>query len=434
MNMFNLLFNRKSGSPANPQADPYLGLGMFLMGGTGLNWEEKSTQYNEGYKRNAFVREACELYAVRLSSIDHIAYDKDGEDITDKPDPFIKLMENPNPKMTRHDLYHLIGLYLGIYGECFLFPHRTALGYDSIYVIDPQLMTEMKNTLDLSKPVQYWTCSRSVDGQSTFTPEELIHIKFPDPSMENVRGLSRMVSCGKNIEMMNAIMDWNISTTKNGAKPSIAVNVPQRLTTEQRNVMKEDLRGGYSGAGNAGNGMILDDGKTVTMLGMTAVEMDYQQGITNAAKQIAIAYAIPPEMMGDSANKTYSNAQEAARQVVVNTIRPLLDLVYQTIWAFFKDKPIASCIGEYTYDSEQLSDFMGVQIDLYNALQTASYLTINDKRDKLGYDRIDDPMADEILVTMADVPLSELSYEEDNDPGKKDPSKDDLRVLLGEQP
>lgn len=427
MNMFNLF--KKSATPTPPANEG--GLAMFLMGGGDLDWNTKSTQYNEGYKRNAFVREACELYAVRLSSIDHIAYDKKGDDITDRPDPFIQLMDNPNPRMTRHDMFHLIGLYLGIYGEAFIFPHRKATGYDALYVIDPALMTEMKNALDLANPVQYWTCTRAIDGQSSFTPEELIHIKFPDPDMESVRGLSRMVSCGKNVEMMNAIMEWNIATTRNGAKPSVAIKIPQRLTKEQREIMKDDLRSGYQGARNSGNGMILDDGKDVAMLGMTAVEMDYQQGITNAAKQIAIAYAIPPEMMGDSANKTYSNAQEAARQVVVNTIRPLLDLVYQTIWAYFRDKPIASGIGEYTYDSEQLSDYMGVQIDLYTALQQASYLTINDKRDKLGYDRIDDPLADQIMLTMADVPMSEYEAAED-DPGRTDPSKDDLKVLLGE--
>jgi len=428
MSMFNFNFLRKSDTPETPKGD--CGLGVFLLANGELNWKDKSTQYSEGYVRNAFVREACELYAVRLSSIDHIAYGKGGQDITDKDSPFLELMNNPNPKMTRHEMFHLIGLYLGIYGECFIFPHRKATGYDRLYVIDPALMTEMVNSLDLANPVQYWTCTKSVEGQSTFAPEELIHIKFPDPDMDKVRGLSRMVSCGKNIEMMNAIMEWNISTTRNGAKPSIGLKIPQRLTSIQRNDIKEEFRAAYQGARNAGNGIILDDGKDVVTLGMTAVEMDYQQGITNAAKQIAIAYAIPPEMMGDSANKTYSNAQEAARQIVVNTIRPLLDLVYSTIWMYFKDKPIASGIDEYTYDSEQLSDFMGVQTELYTALQSASYLTINDKRAKLGYEPIDNPLADDIMLTMADVPMSE--YDSMDDPGKTDPEKNDLRVLLGE--
>jgi HK97 family phage portal protein len=312
-----------------------------------------------------------------------------------------------------------------------VFPHRTAQGYDALYVIDPRMMTAQENSMELVDRIMSWRCTRSIDGQNVFLPEEIIHIKFADPDMENVRGLSRMASCGKNVELMNAIKEWNISTTNNGAKPSIAVNIPQRLTQDQRNELKNDLRNGYQGKSNAGNGMILDDGKTATMLGMTAVEMDYQKGLVNAAKEIAIAYGIPPEMMGDSANKTYSNAQEASRQIVVNTIKPLLNLVYSAIWQFFKDKPIAQGIGEYTYDVEQLSDFMGVQTDLYTALQSASFLTANDKRKKLGYDPVDDPLADELMLTMADVPMSEYSADS-LDPGRTDPEKDDLKVLLGE--
>ena len=416
--------------PPEPNGVSDVSLGIFTTSQGCLNWTDPFTQYSQGYLVNPYVRQACELYSVRLSSVDHVVYNRNGDDITDSETPFVKLMSNPNKDMSRSDLFARIGTYLGIYGEAFVYPHRTAQGYDALYVIDPRMMSEVVNSMDLVNPVNSWRCSRYIDGQNEFLPEEIIHIKFADPDMSRVRGLSRMASCGRNVEMMNAIKEWNINTTNNGAKPSIAINIPQRLSMEQRAELKNDLRQGYQGRSNAGNGMILDDGKTATMLGMTAVEMDYQTGLVNAAKEIAIAYGIPPEMMGDSANKTYSNAQEASRQIVVNTIKPLLDLVYSSIWTFFRDKPIASGIGEYTYDVEQLSDFMGVQTDLYTALQSATYLTANDKRKKLGYDPIDDPLADQLMLTMADVPMSEYSAD-DLDPGRTDPDKDDLKLLLG---
>ena len=416
--------------PPEPNGVSDVSLGIFTTSQGCLNWTDPFTQYSQGYLVNPYVRQACELYSVRLSSVDHVVYNKAGDDITESDAPFVQLMSNPNKDMSRSDLFARIGMYLGIYGEAFIYPHRTAKGYDALYVIDPRMMTETANSMDLVRPVTMWRCARYIDGQNEFLPEEIIHIKFADPDMSRVRGLSRMASCGRNVEMMNAIKEWNINTTNNGAKPSIAINIPQRLSMEQRAELKSDLRQGYQGRSNAGNGMILDDGKTATMLGMTAVEMDYQTGLVNAAKEIAIAYGIPPEMMGDSANKTYSNAQEASRQIVVNTIKPLLDLVYSAIWTFFRDKPIASGIGEYTYDVEQLSDFMGVQTDLYTALQSATYLTANDKRKKLGYDPIDDPLADQLMLTMADVPMSEYSAD-DLDPGRTDPDKDDLKLLLG---
>lgn len=421
-------FSARKGEDGKPED---VGMAVLTLGGDGRDWTNRDTQYSQGYMMNPYVRQACDLYGVRLSSVDHIAYDQDHNDITGTDHPFVQLMDNPRPGMTRHDFLQQIGIYLGIYGEAFVFPHRRATGYDALYLIDPRMITEQTDGMDLAEPVRMWRCSTYIDGQSTFLPEEIIHIRLPDPDMGNVRGLSKMASCGKSVEMMNAIKEWNIATTNNGAKPSMAVKVQHRLTREDRANLKEDLRRGYQGARNAGNGMVLDDGMDVSVLGMTAVEMDYVKGLINSAKEIAISYGIPPEMMGDSANKTYSNAQEASRQIVVNTIRPLLDLVYSSIWGFFRDKPIAKGIGEYTYDEEQLSDYMGVQTDLYTALQAASFLTINDKREKLGYDRIKDPLADQVMLTMADVPLSEYSGG-DLDPGATDPDRDDLKALLGD--
>lgn len=424
------IFTKSAPTLPEPPAPQDAGVGVFHLGETVSDWKNPQTQYSEGYLINPYVRQACDLYGVRISSVDHQAYNEVHDDITEKGHRFIELMDHPNPGMSRHDMFNLIGIYLGIYGEAFLYPHRVAMGFDAIYVIDPKLMTAQVNANDLVNPVNSWRCTKYIEGVNTFLPQDLIHIKLPDPDMGNVRGLSKMASCGKNVEMMNAIKDWNIATTNNGAKPSIGLKIPQRLTPEDRNILKAEMRAGYQGTKNAGNGIILDDGKDVSVLGMTAVEMDYQQGLVNAAKEIAIAYGIPPEMMGDSANKTYSNAQEASRQVVVNTIRPLLDLVYSSIWQFFRDEPFANGISEYTYDEEQLSDFIGVQIDLYNALQQASFLTINDKREKLGYDRIEEPLADQVMMGMTDIPLSEYSAD-DLDPGRNDPSKDDMQALLG---
>ena len=422
-------FTRKSAEPPLPQEGQ--GLGILLLNSTNLDWSSQETQYANGYCKNAYVKRACDIYAVRVSSVDHIVTDQSGNDITDRKEvPFIKLMENPNPGMTRRDFLYSIGLYLAIYGEAFVYPRRIAMGYEGLYLIDPRMLTDIRDTIDFFNPVKYWQCTKNIDGSNQILPEEIIHIKLPDPSMENQRGMSPMRSCAKSIEMQNVIREWNIQVTRNGAKPSVVINSEDYLTEEQMNLLKSDLRSGYQGADNAGNAMLLPKGLTASSLGMTAVEMDYQHGMVMAAREIAISYGIPPEMLADNANKTYSNAQEAAREVVVNTIRPLLDLIYQSLWAFFRDKPIAKGIGEYTYDVEQLTDFMGEQSELYTALQQASFLTINDKREKLGYDRIEDPLADQVMLTMADVPISEYSSDP-LDPGRTDPDKDDLNTLLG---
>lgn len=234
-----------------------------------------------------------------------------------------------------------------------------------------------------------------------------------------------MVSCAKSVLMQNAIREWNISTTRNGAKPYVALEIPNQITRENREALLRELSWSYGGSNNAGKGIVLDNGKKLSVLGMTAVEMDYLNGWTQAGKEIAIAYGIPPEKLGDSATKTYSNSVEASREVITNTIKPLLDIIYSALWQFFKNTVIATGVKELTYDVEQLTDCMGAQTELYTALQTVTFLTPNEKRKKLGYEPIDNPLADDLMMSMADQPMSDF------DSGVPLDNGDDLMRLLG---
>lgn len=52
---------------------------------------------------------------------------------------------------------------------------------------------------------------------------------------------------------------------------------------------------------------------------------------------------------------------------------------------------------------------MGAQVELYTALQTTTFLTPNEKRAKLGYEPIDNPIADELMLSPADTPMSDYA-------------------------
>lgn len=59
----------RKGAPEEPSP----GITFIMFGPS--DWNDRTKQYEQGYKLNAYVARACNLYAVRVSSVDPIAYD-----------------------------------------------------------------------------------------------------------------------------------------------------------------------------------------------------------------------------------------------------------------------------------------------------------------------------------------------------------------------
>lgn len=362
-------------------------------------------QAKAGYLNNPYVRRASDLYGAFTARPDTLIFGTDGQQIVRDDHPLMKLLDRPNPSMDRNELMIEIGTNLGIYGEAFVFPLKTASGVRKLFVISPQsVMAE--ETGDPLDPIKCWRVSRGTAGIMTLEPQDLIHIKLHNPDPASVRGCSPIVSAKKSVEMQNAIRDWNIAMTKNGAKGSVIIEVPRALTDAQFEGMTKQLQSYYGGTTNAGKGMILDDGKKATSLGMTSVEMDYVQGTAISAREVSIAYGIAPEVLGDSQNKTYANMSESYRQTVQTTVIPLLKLIYGALSAYLL--PFYPDVSRMTYDIEQVNDLMGDQTEVYTALEQSSFLTINEKREKLGYEPHVSSMADSLLVNMGVMPIDEI--------------------------
>lgn len=217
-------------------------------------------------------------------------------------------------------------------------------------------------------------------------------------------GVSPMFVAKRAIEQQEAASKWNTSTMRNRAVPSLMIKLKSILTRSQKRELKEDVAANYQGYGNAGQVMIVPEDMDASPMGYTAVEMDYANSMVMNSREICVAYGVPSELVGDVANKTYANAQEARMQMAMNTIMPRLEVMYGALESYlvtvYKD------VTHFTYDVEQINDLSGDQTPMMAALTSCNYLTTNEKRRKLGYDDIG-PEGDIILTGMGLVPLSE---------------------------
>jgi hypothetical protein len=82
---------------------------------------------------------------------------------------------------------------------------------------------------------------------------------------------------------------------------------PKALTADQFERLKEELAAGFSGHDNAGRPMLLEGGLRWQSLSLTPADMDFAGLKAAAAREIALAFGVPPVLLGLPGDATYAN-------------------------------------------------------------------------------------------------------------------------------
>lgn len=104
------------------------------------------------------------------------------------------------------------------------------------------------------------------------------------------------------LDAHNAAGAWNKALLDNAARPSGALvygaRDGERLTNDQFEALKAQLDENYAGAANAGRPVLLEGGMDWKPLSLTPAEMDFTAGKHAAAREIALAFGVPPQLLG----------------------------------------------------------------------------------------------------------------------------------------
>jgi HK97 family phage portal protein len=335
----------------------------------------------EGYEQNSYVFKCINARAKSVSLVDSMVLDLKGQEHGDNH-PLVKLLHRPNPGQSQTEFISMIEFHLALMGNAYILPvHTKVKGLTQLHIIRPDYVTYTPSG-NIFDPVQSWTIGGTGTGMIQLDPQDLIHIRAL-PGTDPVYGSSPLAAAGMAVAQQNAAKAWNNAMLSNSGKPSIAVLTPAELTQEQFRQAQARLESGFAGKRNAGKTMVLDAGKTVQPIGFSPTDMDWRSGMTISAKEIAIAFEVPPEKIGDSANKTYSNMQEANREFASGFVRPELDLIWSVISRYCV--PFYDDVSEVTFDAAMIPGIKADETNLMNSLSGNYFLTINEKRAALGY-------------------------------------------------
>lgn len=213
----------------------------------------------------------------------------------------------------------------------------------------------------------------------------LIHLKSFHPADDHY-GAGCLSAAEQAVAIHNAAATWNRALLENAARPSGALVYDggadtAGLTTDQFERLKAELQQAYQGGSNAGRPMLLEGGLKWQSLSLSPADMDFAELKAAAARDIALAFGVPPMLLGLPGDNTYSNYREANRALWRLTLLPLarkiLDGLAEALRPHFPEIDLH-------IDLDQVPALAEDREKLWARVTDADFLTDDEKRGLLG--------------------------------------------------
>ncbi len=363
----------------------------------GSNPEWTPNNYNslvsESFQKNVFAFRSINLIASGIASIPMHVKNKDltvNQELTE-------LLTHPNKEQGRSSFITSVVSYLLLSGNAFIYSDGEqlyCLRSDRVKLVYNKAKTAVKSYVyevdNVRIPVDL---------------EDILHLKFFNPS-DDWYGFAPLRAAIYAVDQYNEMAKHNLSILQNGGRPSgcLVLKDYQNLDEQTRNEMRNRLSEIYAGANNAGRIMLLEGGYEWKEMGLTPHDLDFAEAQNTIAREIVQAFGVPPILVGIRGDASFNNYREARTHFWEDTVLPLAELIRTQFTDWFRKKYQKNC--EIYFDLDSIPALIGKREILWEKVSRADFLTINEKREILGFPKIEQT---ELENTESEKPVSEIS-------------------------
>ena len=341
-----------------------------------------------GFQGNPIGFRAVRLIAEAAAALPLVCQDHERRYETH---PILNLIGRPNAAQGRAELFEALYGQLLLSGNGYL----EAVGADAGLPIELDVLRSDRMSLVPGAdgwPVAY---DYAVGGRKhrfdvTGGVAQICHIKTFHPQDDHY-GLSPMQAAATAIDVHNSASRWSKALLDNAARPSGAIVYRGSegqgvMSTEQYERLVEEMEAHHQGARNAGRPMLLEGGLDWKPMGFSPSDMEFQKTKEAAAREIAVAFGVPPMLLGLTGDATYSNYQEANRAFYRLTVVPLVSRVMGSVSQWLSG--LAGAVVGLRPDLDQVPALAQERDQQWARVGAATFLSDAEKRALLGLPRL----------------------------------------------
>ncbi len=348
---------------------------------------------DEAYVKNVIAHRAIAMIAEGAASVPLQLHEGRGGDTRVlSAHPLRALLARPNPFCGGSAFFEALYTHRLISGNAFI----QAVGPKGeapleLHVLRPDRVKILAGKNGLPMGYRYQVGEKYTDypvdrvtGQS-----RILHLKYFHP-LDDWYGLSPVEAAAYSIDQHNQAGSWNQSLLQNGARPSGALIVKHseetgtsNLSEEQYMRIKEQMESEFSGSHNAGRPLLLEGGLEWKEMSLSPKDMDYVEMKHSAARDIALAFGVPPQLLGIPGDNTYSNLAEARLALWEQTILPSVQHAVSSLNNWLT--PMFGNALAITIDTNNISALAYKREKLWERVSRADFLSDEEKKRLVGF-------------------------------------------------
>jgi HK97 family phage portal protein len=345
----------------------------------------------EGYQCNAIVHRAVRLVAESIGALSFVLYEGAAELTTH---PLLDLLARPNPRQDGASFLEAVSVHLLLSGNAYL----EAVGIDGearanvreLYALRPDRMKVVPGPDGWPQAYEYTVAGQTVRFDQSAALPPILQLTLFNP-LDDYYGLSPLEAAAVAVDTHNAAAKWNKALLDNAARPSGALvyDGPEGavMSDAQFERLKKELADQYQGTANAGRPLLLEGGLDWKAMSLTPKDMDFMEAKHAAAREIALAFGVPPMLLAIPGDNTYSNYQEANRVFWRQTVLPLGNRIAAALAQWLA--PAFGAGLALAADTDRIEALAPDRAALWERVTKAPFLTVNEKRAATGYGAVE---------------------------------------------
>lgn len=359
---------------------------LFALATSGpAHWSQRSYQSlaREGFMRNPVAYRAVRMIAEAAASVPWLVTDAGAEA---EDHPLRGLLARPNPRQGGAEFMEALYGHLLLSGNAFVEPVEVGGDLRELHLLRPDRIRVIEGADGWPSAYEY-RVGGSVRRFSIEAEPGLLHLRLFHP-LDDHMGFAPLEAAAKALDLSNAAASWNKALLDNSARPSGAlVYQPKEggnLSASQYERLKAELAEGYSGPARAGRPMLLEGGLDWKSMGLSPREMDFAEAKNGAARDIALAFGVPPMLIGIPGDNTYANYAEANRAFWRLTVLPLIFRTAEAMTGWLSGVYAGVKLG---FDLDQVAGLSAERGELWARVGAADFLSDEEKREAVGWGR-----------------------------------------------
>jgi HK97 family phage portal protein len=431
-----LVSNGNFVTAAGPAQMPYDELGAITpmaafgsyYGGGSLNLSGLQASYATLYKSQLWTYVLINKRAKTVSRLQYrVNKAQDDGSFQAAPDTqFAQLMARPNRQMNPVQLWTWTMSMRDIYGEAIWFKVRDPGGrVREVWPMHPTNTITVRGDDGRWKYV-FTTGARNVPLFPPVDEADVVH--FRRFNVENLeRGMSPMEPLRQTLLNEDAARRAATAMWANGARPSMALTTPNKLSDAAYNRLTATWDAKHAGVDSWAKTAILEEGLTPAPISLSAEELQYIASRQLNREEVCAAYDMPPSAVHILDHATYSNITEQARSVYRDSMGPECDdlqatVQHQLVPDFARID--GDVIGAFDM-SDMLSGTFEQQVGAFAQAIGVGLFTPREARRRMNLP--DKEGSDDLLVNSALIPLKLLEQVDVGVTGPLAPPKSDSR-------